>query len=66
MCIRALRGAAELICYPFEQAAPVDMGCGPFDGHFYGHLYNQVCCEGFAQFLTFPGDIFLLSGISRY
>ena len=38
----ALAEAVEVVLAPFEREPPLDLGCGPWDGQFYGHLYNQV------------------------
>jgi hypothetical protein len=31
---QAFRDAVEVVAYPYEQDEPINMFCGPFDGHF--------------------------------
>eukprot|EP00928_Gymnodinium_smaydae_P085088 TRINITY_DN683_c5_g1_i2.p1 TRINITY_DN683_c5_g1~~TRINITY_DN683_c5_g1_i2.p1 ORF type:complete len:974 (-),score=121.29 TRINITY_DN683_c5_g1_i2:100-2994(-) len=52
----ALAAAVECILAPFEQEVPRDHGYGPWEGHYYGHLYNQVLVAWLCAFRSNVAD----------
>jgi len=57
--------AVERILLPFEQSTPTDLQCGPWDGHFYGHLYNQVLVAWLCAFRSNVAEAVLRESVRR-
>jgi len=62
---QAFANAIECIIRPFEQPVPRDYGCGPWEGHFYGHLYNQVLVAWLCAYRSSAADAVLRQHVSR-
>jgi len=61
----ALHAAVANIYETFEQQSPPDLGCGTLDGHFYGHLYNQVLAAWICAYRGQSSDAAMRTSMRR-
>lgn len=57
--------AVECIFNPFERPVPLDYHCGPFEGHFYGNLYNQALVAWLCAYRSGAADTVLRECVRR-